>query len=263
MHKARKRFGQNFLHDKEIIHRIISIVAPQVGQQLVEIGPGQGALTLPLLKLINYLNVVELDRDLVPLLIEHCQNHGTLIVHEADALQFDFGQLIRDDQPLRVIGNLPYNISTPLIFHLLTFAEHISDMHFMLQKEVVDRMAAKFDTADYGRLSIMVQYHCQVTALFNVPPTSFHPIPKVNSTVVRLVPHHPVPHPAQDYAHFANLVKQAFSQRRKTLRNSLKLIMTDNDWISSNLNSTLRAEQLTVADYVNLSNALIENRKES
>lgn len=257
-HIPRKRFGQHFLNDKEIIRRLVAVINPQPGELMVEIGPGQGAITHPILKLIGSLDVVELDRDLIPYLQERCHNSGELRVHQADALEFDFSSLLIDAQPLRVIGNLPYNISTPLIFHLLSYAEHIKDMHFMLQKEVVDRLAASKDDEDYGRLSIMVQYHCAVTALFNVPPSAFHPEPLVNSSIVRLIPHHPLPFVANDYEHFAQLVKQAFSQRRKTLRNSLKPIMSDDDWAHTNIDSKLRPEQLGISDYVQLSNQLVE-----
>ncbi|MDR3478062.1 MAG: 16S rRNA (adenine(1518)-N(6)/adenine(1519)-N(6))-dimethyltransferase RsmA [Gammaproteobacteria bacterium] len=259
MHVPRKRFGQHFLHDKQVIQRLVNVIAPEPTQHLVEIGPGQGALTLPVLEKTGAMDVIELDRDLIPILTERCQAVGTLTVHQADALAFDFSALVKNDLPLRVIGNLPYNISTPLIFHLLEFAGSIIDMHFMLQKEVVDRLAANCGNSDYGRLSIMVQYHCQVTALFDVPPSAFHPPPKVDSRIVRIVPYQTVPHVAKDYGHFEGLVRQAFSQRRKTLRNCLKRLMTDDAWKKSSIDPKLRPEQLTVADYVKLSNDLIES----
>ncbi len=258
MHVPRKRFGQHFLQDTGIIQHIVNVIAPHPGQHLVEIGPGLGALTLPILKHIGHLDVIELDRDLIPSLETRCANQGTLTVYQADALKFDFAQLVQDSQPLRVIGNLPYNISTPIIFHLLQFAAHISDMHFMLQKEVVDRMAAKPNDDAYGRLSVMVQYQCEVTALFDVPPDAFHPPPKVDSSIVRLTPYQKIPYLADNYEHFENLVKQAFGQRRKTLRNSLRKIITDKDWEQIHINSTLRAEELSVADYVALSNMKIQ-----
>lgn len=255
----RKRFGQHFLHDKMIIQRLVNAIAPQPEQHFVEIGPGQGALTVPILKITHALDAVELDRDLIPALTLRCKELGTLNVYQADALEFDFSQLLQDNRPIRLIGNLPYNISTPLIFHLLKFAANITDMHFMLQKEVVDRLAAKANEDAYGRLGIMVQYHCQVTALFDVPPGAFYPPPQVNSSIVKLVPHHTTPHIAKDYAHFTQLVKQAFSQRRKTLRNSLKHFLDDNDWKRIELDPHLRPEQLSVEDYVRISNALVEN----
>jgi 16S rRNA (adenine1518-N6/adenine1519-N6)-dimethyltransferase len=256
MHVARKRFGQHFLHDKQIIQRIVDAIMPTPDQHLVEIGPGQGALTLPVLKKAGKLDVIELDRDLIPFLKSRCAEKGNLMIHQADALRFDFSQLSADKQPLRIIGNLPYNISTPLIFHLLTFASLIHDMHFMLQKEVVDRMAARPGSHAYGRLSIMVQYHCRVTSLFNVGPTAFDPPPQVDSSIVKLVPHREFPYRALDYTHFASLVKTAFAHRRKTLRNCLRDIVTDENWENVHLDSKLRAEQLSLGDYVKLSNSL-------
>ena len=258
MHVARKRFGQHFLNDKQIIQRIVDAIMPEPKQHLVEIGPGQGALTLPVLKKVGKLDVIELDRDLIPLLKTRCTDKGELIIHQADALEFDFNQLLTDDKPLRLIGNLPYNISTPLIFHLLTFAPHILDMHFMLQKEVVDRMAARPGTHAYGRLSIMVQYHCRVTSLFNVGPAAFDPPPQVDSSIVKLVPHREFPYQALDYQHFAHLVKTAFAHRRKTLRNCLRDVVTDENWENVHLDSQLRPEQLGLCEYVKLSNSLVK-----
>jgi 16S rRNA (adenine1518-N6/adenine1519-N6)-dimethyltransferase len=255
MHQARKRFGQHFLEDDNVIQHLVDVIAPDVGQHLVEIGPGLGALTIPVLRKTGQLEVVELDRDLLPTLRARTKAVGALVIHEADALKFDFGAL-GDGAMLRIIGNLPYNISTPLIFHLLEFAARITDMHFMLQKEVVDRLAADKGNKDYGRLSIMVQYHCQVYALFDVPPEAFNPPPKVTSSIVRILPYQTLPYVASDYSFFQNLVKQAFSQRRKTLRNCLKKLVSDEDWQRLPIDSTLRPEQLSVADYVTLSNAL-------
>lgn len=260
MHVARKRFGQHFLHDKQIIQRIVDAIAPTAEQHLVEIGPGQGALTLPILKKAGHLDVIELDRDLIPQLKHRCSGKQNLTVHQADALEFDYSTLVRDNKPLRLIGNLPYNISTPLMFHLLQYAAHIVDMHFMLQKEVVDRLAARAGTDSYGRLSIMIQYHCRVNALFNVGPDAFFPPPQVDSSIVRLIPHRELPNRAIDYDHFSHLVKTAFSHRRKTLRNCLKNIVTDDDWENVNIDSHLRPEQLTVAEYVKMSNLLVGQR---
>lgn len=258
MHVARKRFGQHFLSDKQIIQRIVDAIMPAPDQHLVEIGPGQGALTLPVLKKAGKLDVIEIDRDLIYPLKTRCAEKGNLIIHQADALQFDFSQLMTDEQPLRLIGNLPYNISTPLIFHLLTFASNIRDMHFMLQKEVVDRMAARPGIHAYGRLSIMVQYHCRVTSLFNVGPAAFDPPPQVDSSIVKLVPHREFPYQASDYVHFANLVKMAFAHRRKTLRNCLRDLVSDEDWENVHLDSQLRPEQLSLGEYVKLSNSLVK-----
>ncbi len=253
---ARKRFGQHFLHDKQIIQRIVDMVAPQTGQHVVEIGPGQGALTVPILKQIGTLDVVEIDRDLIPPLKMRCAEKGHLIVHEADALEFDFAGLVPSGESLRVIGNLPYNISTPLIFHLLDYANIILDMHFMLQKEVVERLAAQPGTEAYGRLSIMMQYHCHVISLFNVSAAAFYPPPKVESSVVRLIPYKEISHFAHHYKHFALLVREAFSHRRKTLRNSLKGLVSDVEWKKIEIDSHLRPEQLSVEDYVTISNRL-------
>jgi 16S rRNA (adenine1518-N6/adenine1519-N6)-dimethyltransferase len=220
---VRKRFGQHFLHDKQIIERLVSVINPNPGQHLVEIGPGQGALTVPVLKKAEQIDVVEIDWDLIPALKIRCLGKGALIAHQADALEFDFSTLIQTSELLRVIGNLPYNISTPLIFHLLEFADHIADMHFMLQKEVVDRLAAKSGDKAYGRLSIMVQYRCHVTALFDVPPTAFYPPPQVNSSVVRLVPHTEMSYrKANDYKHFADIVRVAFFDISKKILKILK-----------------------------------------
>lgn len=252
--KPRKRFGQHFLHEKQFIDRIINAINPNPEDHLVEIGPGQGALTLPLLKKIGKMDVIEIDWDLIPALKLRCLGKGALIVHQADALLFDFATLVEENEKLRVIGNLPYNISTPLIFHLLNYHELIFDMHFMLQKEVVDRISAKAGDKHYGRLSIMVQYHCETDALFEVPPHAFYPPPQVDSAVVRLIPYQVRPFHANDYAHFSEMVKIAFSHRRKTLRNCFKDILLPEDWEQLNVDSHLRPEQLTVAEYVKISN---------
>jgi 16S rRNA (adenine1518-N6/adenine1519-N6)-dimethyltransferase len=260
VHIPRKRFGQHFLSDQVIIHRIAAAIAPRPQDHLVEIGPGQGALTLPVLKLAKRMDAVELDRDLIEPLQDRCRHAGELIVHESDVLEFDFASLYRDGQKLRVIGNLPYNISTPLIFHLLEYGSIISDMIFMLQKEVALRLAAKVSTNDYGRLSVMVQYYCRVEYLFDVPPTAFYPPPKVDSSIIQLVPYQQLPHQATDPALFATVVKQAFSQRRKTLRNSLKSMMTDDIWAMLPISSTARAENLSVGEFVQIAN-LLASRK--
>ena len=221
---------------------------------MVEIGPGLGAMTCPLLSKIEKLQVVELDRDVIPVLRDNCAGKGELTIHQADALRFDFGQLTDQARGLRVVGNLPYNISTPLIFHLLESADKIQDMHFLLQKEVVERLAAQPGGGDYGRLSVMVQYRCQAVNLFHVGRGAFNPPPKVESAVVRLTPYETLPHIAQDESLFAQIVNQAFSQRRKTLRKALKKICTDEDFTRADIDSSLRPEQLSVADFVQLSN---------
>lgn len=258
MPSARKRFGQHFLHDQQVIQHIVNVIAPKTGEHLVEIGPGQGALTLPILKKVKRLDAVELDRDLIPQLKHRCSGKGELIVHQADALDFDYETLTSGSERLRLIGNLPYNISTPLIFHLLKFAPHIIDMHFMLQKEVADRLVARTASDAYGRLSIMAQYHCQITLLFNVGREAFFPAPQVESSIVRFIPWRELPHRAADYAHFANVVRTAFSHRRKTLRNCLKTIVSDADWDNIQIDLHLRPEQISLAEYVKLSNFLVK-----
>ncbi len=254
-HKPRKRFGQNFLTDRNIVGKIVMAIAPKPGDNLIEIGPGLGAMTRPLLEQAKRLQAVELDRDLIPQLKENCRDAGELIIHEADALKFDFATLARPDAPLRVAGNLPYNISTPLLFHLIDCISVIHDMHFMLQKEVVDRMAAAPDTDDYGRLSVMLQYHCKVEPLFTVPPGAFNPRPKVDSRVVRLRPHPAPPCPVLSYADFAELVKQAFAQRRKTLRNNLKPLLEVERIAALGIDPGTRAETLGLADFAQLADA--------
>ena len=252
-HRARKRFGQHFLHDPGIIDRLVRTVAPMAGQKLVEIGPGRGALTYPLLEQVAHLDVVELDRDLIHLLREAVPEER-LTIHQADALRFDFRPLA-GDLKLRVVGNLPSNISTPLIFHLLEQAEVIGDMTFMLQKEVVDRLTAAPGTGDYGRLSVMVQYHCQADYLFFVPPGAFQPPPKVDSAVVRLTPHATAPWPARDPVYLGKLVNQAFTQRRKAVRNALKTLVEPDIFDALGIDPGLRPDHLSVADYVALANA--------
>ena len=256
-HKARKRFGQNFLVDQGIINHIVRSVHPREDDNLVEIGPGQGAITGLLLDSCPKLNVIELDRDLVPVLLAQFAKYRDFKIHQTDALQFDFSKLCQSaDKPLRVVGNLPYNISTPLIFHLLSFQEKIGDMHFMLQKEVVQRLSAEPGGKHYGRLSIMAQYYCQVEYLFDVPPESFHPAPKVDSAIVRLTPHATLPLVANDVKKLETLVKTAFSQRRKTLRNSLKSLLQELEQSEINIDLSQRAENISLASYVELSNKL-------
>lgn len=251
-HIARKRFGQHFLHDKHIIQMIIDAIAPKPGDHIIEIGPGQGALTVPILKMIGQLTAIELDRDLIPALKMRCADKGILTIHQSDALEFDFNIILKEQKPIRLVGNLPYNISTPLLFHLLDYATDIIDMHFMLQKEVVERLAAKPHSDAYGRLSVMIQYHADVSILFDVHPASFYPPPQVESSVVRLAPHND--HKAESYKHFADIVRKAFSHRRKTLRNCLKEEMTDADWQTIEIDSHQRPEELGVLEYIKISN---------
>jgi 16S rRNA (adenine1518-N6/adenine1519-N6)-dimethyltransferase len=254
-HKARKRFGQNFLQDHAYIDRIVDAIKPVKGECLVEIGPGLGALTYPVLERVGQLHVIELDRDIIPLLEAGSQPYGDLTIHSADALKFDYASLVPDSGNLKVYGNLPYNISTPLIFHLFSYAQHISEMHFMLQKEVVDRMVAEPGSKQYGRLSVMTQYHCQAQKLFNVPPIAFRPAPKVMSSIVRLLPYKEKPVLAKDEKHLNHLVTTAFNFRRKTLRNALKSLIDEEGIEALGIASSLRPEALSLADYVALANA--------
>jgi len=258
-HRARKRFGQNFLHDQRIIDRIIRAINPKSGQPMVEIGPGQGALTVPLLEAAQPLHAIELDRDLAAWLNLQLKQKGLILI-EADALKFDFAALaneIGNGQRLRIVGNLPYNISTPLMFRLLAQREAVFDMHFMLQKEVVDRLGAEPGNKDYGRLSVMMQYLCDVQPLFDVPPDAFNPPPKVTSAIVRLVPHHGVnPYGETSVATLDRLLRCAFHSRRKTLRNNLKAMLSAEQMDAIDINWQLRPEQLSVAEYIHLSQQL-------
>jgi 16S rRNA (adenine1518-N6/adenine1519-N6)-dimethyltransferase len=255
-HRPRKRFGQHFLHDPGVIGRIVAAIRPKPGDRLVEIGPGLGALTRPLLEAAGELDVVELDRDLLEPLRAHCAGAGVLRIHHADALAFDFAGLRGDGPRLRVAGNLPYNISTPLLFHLLDQAEHLRDLHFMLQQEVVERMAAGPGEDAYGRLSVMLQYRCRVESLFAVGPGAFRPTPKVWSAVVRLVPRETPPVGVRDEQRFAEVVRRAFTQRRKTLRNSLRDLLDANQIAGAGVEPGARPETLGLAAFAALSNSL-------
>ena len=251
-HVARKRFGQNFLVDPGIIGAIVSAINPQRGDTVVEIGPGLGAITQPLLQRVDLLHVVEIDRDLIARLRQQYPA-DRLSIHEGDALAFDFSSIGR---PLRLVGNLPYNISTPLLFHLAEYAEYVGDMHFMLQKEVVERMVAEPGDADFGRLSVMLQYRFWLEWLIDVPPESFDPAPKVDSAVVRLIPKPPEARLACDQVKLAAVVQQAFSQRRKMLRNTLKGMADEAALVAVGIEPTWRAEDVSVDAYVRLANFL-------
>ncbi len=251
-HVAKKRFGQNFLTDQAIINSLVTAISPKKGDLLVEIGPGLGALTKPLIKALDQLHVVEVDRDIIKWMQSEYVNE-TIEIHNADALKFDFTSL---GENLRVTGNLPYNISTPILFHLLDNISHITDMHFMLQKEVVERMVASPSTSAYGRLSIMLQYKLNMEYLFTVPPDAFDPAPKVESAFVRCTPHETLPFIANNEVLFAKVVLAAFSQRRKTLRNTLKGLLNDQGFAELSIDPKLRAENLHVKDFVAISNHL-------
>ena len=255
-HIARKRFGQNFLIDQQVITDIVNAVAPKRGDCVVEIGPGLGALTEPLMKRLDHLHVVEIDRDIVARLKKQ-YSPEKLTIHEGDALNFDFGTLTeKAGGSLHIVGNLPYNISTPLLFHLAGFAGRGCDMHFMLQKEVVERMVAMPGTSDFGRLSVMLQYRFVMDWLLDVPPESFDPAPKVDSAVVRLIPRPAAELTVKNEEKFAALVSAAFAQRRKMLRNNLKAILSDGDFEKLGIAPTARAEQLSLEDYIRISNSL-------
>lgn len=255
-HQARKRFGQNFLVDDGVIHKICRSIGARASDSVVEIGPGQGAITASLLESCPTLHVIELDRDLIPRLQAKFERYPELHIHQADALKFDFTEIGSPSKRLRVVGNLPYNISTPLIFHLLKQRECIEDMHFMLQKEVVLRLAARPGDKNYGRLSVMTQYVCDVEALFDVPPECFRPAPKVMSAIVRLTPTQSIKQAADNEPFLADVVKCAFQQRRKTLRNSIKPLLEETDVSSIDIDLGKRAEQLSVEEFVLLSNQL-------
>jgi 16S rRNA (adenine1518-N6/adenine1519-N6)-dimethyltransferase len=256
-HIAKKRFGQNFLTDQSVITSLVAAISPQPNDLMVEIGPGLGALTKPLLQKLNLLHVVEVDRDIIAWMkteyTKPAYANNAINIHNADALKFDFTSLGKN---LRVTGNLPYNISTPILFHLLDNVSHICDMHFMLQKEVVERMVAAPSTPAYGRLSVMLQYHLQMDYLITVPPEAFEPAPKVESAFVRCIPHASLPFTAKNEAIFAKVVLAAFGQRRKTLRNTLKGLVEDDGFTALNISSQLRAENLSVADFVSIANYL-------
>ncbi len=264
-HTARKRFGQNFLHDTHVIQNIVAAIYPQKDHFLLEIGPGLGALTEPVAEQIDRLTVLELDRDLAERLRHHPFLHQKLNVIETDAMLFDFAQLYaseklaEEQQKIRVFGNLPYNISTPLMFHLFKFCDIIQDMHFMLQKEVVKRLCAAPNSKAYGRLTIMTQYFCQVMPVLEVPPSAFKPAPKVDSAVVRLIPHQQLPHAVKDLYWLNRVTAQAFNQRRKTLRNALSTLISPENLTALSIDLNGRAENLSIADYARLADWLADN----
>ncbi|WP_348729152.1 16S rRNA (adenine(1518)-N(6)/adenine(1519)-N(6))-dimethyltransferase RsmA [Rheinheimera texasensis] len=257
-HQARKRFGQNFLHDPAVIERIVKAIAPKPGEHLVEIGPGLGALTEPVAERCGHLTVVELDRDLAQRLREHPILADKLTIYQTDAMKFDFSQLMPADGKLKVFGNLPYNISTPLLFHLFEFADCIENMHFMLQKEVVERMTAGHGSKTFGRLSVMTQFFCQAIPVVEVGPGAFKPAPKVDSAVVRLIPR-PVAERADVPVAVLNRVcLEAFNQRRKTLRNCFSNFATASDIEALGINPGLRPEQLPVSEFIRVAQWLAQ-----
>jgi 16S rRNA (adenine1518-N6/adenine1519-N6)-dimethyltransferase len=256
-YQPRKRFGQHFLHDKSVLDRIVDAVHPLSADQLVEIGPGLGALTTRLLTHVQHLDAIELDRDIIPELTRNChQSIDKLAIHQGDALRYDFTQLSKLPASLRIVGNLPYNISTPLLFHLLDQGNIVKDMHFMLQKEVVDRIAAQPGTKAYGRLSIMVQCRCKVEQLFTVGRGAFTPPPKVESAVIRLVPYTTPAFTITNPKIFADLVREAFNHRRKTIRNSLRELISEEQLKQLAIDPEIRPEQLSIQDFARISQAI-------
>ena len=258
-HKHKKQFGQNFLNNPRIIQLIVAAIRPKPDDHIVEIGPGEAALTAPLLDAVKKMDIIEIDNDLIQPLTRRFSANPAFNLHHTDALSFDYATLLDfEGERLRIVGNLPYNISSPLMFHLLTYASHITDMHFMLQKEVVDRICAEPGSRTFGRLSVMIQYACQTENLFVVGPENFNPPPKVDSAIVRLIPHQTKPFIANDEVLFAKLVKQAFSQKRKTLRNTLKGMLDAEQIEQCGIDPTARAESLPVEAFVNLTNLYLQ-----
>ena len=254
-HQARKRFGQNFLIDQQIIQQIVSAIGPKESDNLIEIGPGMAAITEHLVQHCPAMTLVELDRDLVDYLQKKFRDQSQLSIYSGDALQTDFTQFY-DDRKLRLVGNLPYNISTPLLFHLLGLRDLIKDMHFMLQREVVDRLGAVPGNKNYGRLSVMIQYHCKVMPLIPVPPSAFRPAPKVQSAVVRLTPHSSISRPAENLKLFAQVVNSCFQQRRKTLKNCLMGFADYLTGIEDSVDLSRRPQQLSVQEFIDLANSI-------
>ncbi len=259
-HQARKRFGQNFLVDQHIISQIIAAIGPKADDNLIEIGPGTAALTEHLIERCPSMKVVELDRDLVSFLTEKFADYPDFSIFSGDALKTDFAQFY-DGRQMRLVGNLPYNISTPILFHLLKNRTLIKDMHFMLQREVVDRLGAVPGNKTYGRLSVMVQYHCRVMPLIPVPPSAFRPAPKVQSAIVRLKPHRSKPSTADNEELLSQLVSHSFQQRRKTLRNCLRPYAEHLVGAETEIDLSRRAEQLSVSEFVALSNHISQSIK--
>ena len=256
MPRARKRFGQHFLHDRNIIDRIVRAISPLQDDNLLEIGPGRGALTLPLLKHCKQFTAIELDRDLIPILQQQVSEDGRLNLINTDILKFEIDSLPCSEN-LRIVGNLPYNISTPLMFHLMNSISHIQDMHFMVQKEVAKRIVSEAGSRNYGRLSVMIQYFCHCQYLFDVPPGCFTPPPKVDSAIIRLTPHATPITGAIDFARFSQIVQVAFSQRRKTISNSLKSVLPPESFDICQIDKRLRAENLTLQNFVCLANSAL------
>jgi 16S rRNA (adenine1518-N6/adenine1519-N6)-dimethyltransferase len=260
-HRARKRFGQNFLNDVMIIDKIVTAIDPKPSDNLVEIGPGLGAITEPVAELSGHLTVVELDKDLAERLVAHPFLGPKLTVNQGDAMKFDFSSLIKADEKLKIFGNLPYNVSTPLLFHLFEFVDNVEHMHFMLQKEVVNRMVAGPGSKAYGRLSVMTQYYCYAMPVIEVPPTCFKPAPKVDSAVVRLMPKPASARAAKSTKMLNTVCLEAFNQRRKTLRNSLSNLLNEEEIAQLGIDATLRAENISLEQYIAIANYLYDKQQ--
>jgi 16S rRNA (adenine1518-N6/adenine1519-N6)-dimethyltransferase len=260
MHVPRKRFGQHFLHDPSVINRIVGAIDPKPGQPIVEIGPGLGAITFPLLERVSELHAIEIDRDAIRHLRERTSSTSRLHIHEGDVLEFDLATLRSDGRKLRVVGNLPYNISTPLLFKLIEQRQHIADLHVMLQKEVVARMAAAPNSEHYGRLSVMLAPWLRVEQLFDIGAGAFRPPPRVTSTFARLVPHEAPPVSIEHPRQYAAIVAAAFSQRRKTLRNALKSLLSESEITQSGIDPSLRAETIAPIGYAALAASLAHKK---
>lgn len=262
-HQPRKRFGQNFLQDEAIVSHIIAAFHPRPNDRVIEIGPGLGALTKPLLENLDHLDVIEIDRDLVVDLRVTFPDLAHLTIYNQDALHFDLEELYHQNpapQKLRIIGNLPYNIATPLIFHFLESAHVIQDMYFMLQKEVVQRLCAKPLEEHYGRLSIMIQYHCSTEPLLSISPEAFYPKPKVTSQIVRLIPHETPPYPVLDKRMLRTITTAAFNHRRKTIHNALKIYLKADDFLALNIDPGLRPEALSLPQFVAITNFIVQQK---
>lgn len=253
--RARKRFGQHFLQDSRIIDGIIHAISPQADQHIVEIGPGQGVLTKDLIAKAGRVDAIEIDRDLAAYLRKHFEKFPHFFLHEMDVLRFEFSTLTENPASLRIVGNLPYNISTPLLFRLFDYLPLIQDIHVMLQKEVADRMSAEVNTSNYSRLSVMTQFYCQTETLLDVPPTAFNPPPQVESSVIRLIPNPKDRYQPKNPEHFSELVKIAFNFRRKTIRNSLKPYLSETEITQLGIDPNKRPQELTIDDFIRMSDA--------
>jgi 16S rRNA (adenine1518-N6/adenine1519-N6)-dimethyltransferase len=253
----RKRFGQHLLTNPNTIINIVKVIHPKKKDRLIEIGPGYGAITIPVLKSVDTLHAIEIDRDIAKEVTEKCKNIVNLIIHQGDVLHFNFNKLASKNKPIRLFGNLPYNISTPLLFRLLEFSDLIIDMHFMLQKEVVNRITASAGNSNYSRLSIMIQASYKVESLFDISPNEFSPPPKVNSSFMRLNPTDEYQKQIKDYKLFSKLVETAFQQRRKTIKNSLSNLATEEQLINANIQTSQRPQEISIPQYIKLSNELV------